>query len=198
MKLMFTNYCQCICKDRNALAFDRNGHQVGKARNVPFIKYESDYVHIKGENDTPNIRYDDNIRENGVCDHKSSNDVKMNPVADDQPSFTNRLDSPTEEEEISDESLLLRVPKGHKCGLHMKHSACLFCFSNHPKHMVLSSISKSRSMDKMNLLDDGSRSHEFHFNSNKNKEFNFLNKSRRESIHLSLTDVTLRHDECLS
>lgn len=189
VRLILSEHCQCVCKDRNGNPFNRSGAHAGKTRNLPFIKYESDYVHIKGEHDQPpNVKYED-----GHQDQNSSNGINDNS---DQLPNIKQPDSPIEEEETTDESLLLIVPKGHNCGLHMKHSACLFCFSNHPKHLVLSSISESRSMDRLHLLDEGPRCHEFGVNSNKGVYP--LNKSRRESIHLSLTDVTLRNDECIA
>ncbi|XP_053394881.1 prostaglandin E2 receptor EP4 subtype-like isoform X2 [Mercenaria mercenaria] len=183
LKVMLSDHCHCICKDSIQNNSERDGLHGGKRRNLPFIKYESDYVHIKRESDLLNTKRDDNQNQN------DNNAFKTKPELEKQSSFENRTDSPVEEGEAKDEStLLIRVPKGHKCSLHMKHSSCLFCFANRPKMMVLSSISESRSMDKLHLLDEVSRSHEF--SSRPDSGVSCLNKSRRESIHMSLTDLS--------
>lgn len=184
--------CQRICQDCSQNERESNGANIDKPRHIPFIKYESDYVHINEENDLPIVQHDDKLNDG------NSNGMNMKPVSPRSraSSFkTKGSGALVEETEITDETLLLKTRKPHNC-LHLKHSACLFCLSNHPKTFVLSSISESRSMNEINLIDEGARYREI--KANTNNGFNYLSKGRRDSIHLSLTDVSLRYDECMT
>lgn len=184
------NRCQRCCQDCSRSECERNVANIEKPRHTPFIKYESDYAHINEETDLPNVQHDDKLNDG------NSNDMeRVSPTSRPSSFKTKGSDSFAADTEITDETLLLKAPKVHNC-LHLKHSTCLFCLSNHPKSFILASISESRSMNEINLTNDGARYREI--KANTNNGFNYLSKGRRNSIHMSLTDVSLRYDECMS
>lgn len=191
-KLVIFSRCRCVCKDgptgRCFGSEEKNGNH-DKSRHVSFLKQDSDYVHIQDENE---------IKDNFDHQHhgKDTERTKLNSSESDSTKFTGNN---TVEDEITDETRLLKSSKEHITHghhLHLKHSACLFCLSNHPRSCVLSAISESRSMEEIHLGDGGSRFAEM--SKKKVSGLNFPNKGRRDSIHLSLEDVSLRRDECLS
>ena len=57
-----------------------------------------------------------------------------------------------------DEALPLRSQSGDSHGvLDLKHSACLFCLGNHPKRVVISSLTESKSVEELKHLCDEKR-----------------------------------------
>lgn len=187
---MVCEKCQSLCADDIQCGDERGTLRNGKSAHVPFIKYERDYVHINGENEYINVNQ---------CDDQSVkelNNTQSNVEQEKQPSPENLNSQIKTEEKHEEMSELLRVSKGRNSNLHMKHSACLFCFANHPRMMALSSKAESKSMDKLNLLDELPCTHVAR--SRPRSGLICLHADRRESIHMSLTDLNFRGDECVS
>lgn len=153
-----------------------------RTRHVSFLKNESDYVHINDEKDHIN-------HQNGQkCIDGENVDANMYHVTVPSASIRRQHSKTSGDGKKSsgnNKSPSLQATGNNLC---MKHSACLFCLSNHPKKVVLSSITESRSMDNFQVIVDSNTTC---------KEHNFFNDSnalRKDSIHLSLSDLCTFRD----
>lgn len=95
-----------------------------------------------------------------------------------------------------EEKVPLRREKGRdKNTLHLKHSTCLFCFANHPKSLVLSSVYESKSVEALKLIEDLQPKNNDIKISDICSHFESHNTStKRNSIHLSLEHLHIGTD----
>ena len=87
-----------------------------------------------------------------------------------------------------EEKVPLRREKGcDQQTLNLKHSTCLFCFANHPKSLVLSSVYESKSVEALKLIEDLPPKSDDIKNSDFCSHFDsYDTNTKRNSIHLSL------------
>lgn len=161
-----------------------------KSGEIPFVKYENDnavLVPISGLDDQqPTVGVKDNVGETGSCLTCAENYGNHHKAVTRQPSKNSKMSANDEEMRPLND---IQGPK-----LILKHSACLFCLSNHPKCVILS----SKSMDGLHLLNDGTCCIESNTCSNSdNQHSHSINNVRRESFHQSLRDLVVRTDESL-
>ena len=147
------------------------------------VAYKSESSHRNRENEfSENSQMMDRVR------NQNDKEIPPNWQRSSKKSLkSSSMDSP------EDRAPPLRREKGRsQQALSLKHTACLFCFSNHPKSLVLSSVSESKSIEGLKLLED--HQHNDNCNSKQSCETcrtfrNQNNISTCGSIHLSLGDV---------
>ena len=88
----------------------------------------------------------------------------------------------------------LRQERGRsQKSLHLKHTACLFCFSNHPKSLVLASTSESKSVEELKHLEEpqlNGNCNDSHFCETCRISEDQIGSNKRDSSgHLSLEDI---------
>ena len=88
----------------------------------------------------------------------------------------------------------LRQERGRsQKSLHLKHTACLFCFSNHPKSLVLASTSESKSLEELKHLEEpqlNGNCNDSHFCETCRTSEDQIGSNKCDSSgHLSLEDI---------
>ncbi|KAL4235655.1 Prostaglandin E2 receptor EP4 subtype [Mactra antiquata] len=174
--------CSCFGLQDETRRASANGQ-----RHVPFLKHESDYVHMDEENDYLNRKNSQKCRED------ENNDIDMGTISSKPASIKRQHSGSSNKKTRTQDEAKCPLVVTDQC-LCMKHSACLFCLSNHPKKIVLSAIAESRSMDELHKI----------YNSDKGTKENVLinhstcSSLRKDSIHISLGDLSSFRDEHLS
>lgn len=178
----------CGCKDNYneeyAISVARS-ETIAKPREIPCVKYEYDNAEIARDTNG-------NCDQNETTGNENGNEAGNRDTCGGSHAFQIRRASrlTANVSGADEETMPLRELPGPK--LHLKHSACLFCLSNHPRCVTL----LSRSMDGINLLNDKSQCTES--NSNTLTVCNIPSKLSRDSIHRSLRDMSRRAEECLT
>ena len=118
-----------------ALVNHRNGKDMCKSFARENGVIDNEYTQIQEHNDRPEFKRENSVNETEKLSKRCSN----------------RSKSSERSKNISfGEDVPLREIDGKEYhGVHMKHSACLFCFANHSRHFAISSMGDSKSMNNL-------------------------------------------------
>ena len=194
LRKIVLNKCKCLRQDSHTEEYSLNvarNDSKPKIGEIPFVKYEHDNAVLVPFTDTTDLQM--TVVKN--CSLEPGDQVTcVENHGKGKHKCVSRKSSRISTRD--EEARLSRDLQGPN--LHLKHSACLFCLSNHPKCVILS----SKSMDGLNLLNDGTCCTESTTcttdNENECSRTNNNNpRLRSESFHQSLNDMAVRADECV-
>ncbi|XP_052778019.1 prostaglandin E2 receptor EP4 subtype-like [Mya arenaria] len=192
MKSIVSSVSPCKCAD------DDVAYEERMERSETFRKTSSQVKFLDLEKDNDQLEDDIAIHEIQSTDINNKAETKSSETQRDQRPLQRKFSNGSSRRSLSKTKYItsdvdeesVPLTEVHSCHINLKHSACLFCLSNHPKSVVKMNKDTGYMAKSLEILNE---------KDSENPCTNYLSviqdmsKVKRGSIHLSLEDVSGTH-----